>query len=112
MLTLFISYCSVSSQPCCASFNDGYWYRAEVEKLVCPDVVRIRYVDYGNMAEIPVTSIRRPKPNYLLLPAQAVESRLCHLKPAGSVSMGSGIGERLHISAIFKLDKDLLMSGE
>ncbi len=74
-------------QPCSASFNnDGYWYRAEVVKMVCVDVVRICYVDYGNMAEIPLTSIRALKLNHLILPAQAIKCRLCHLKPAGSVS--------------------------
>lgn len=77
----------ISVQPCCASYNnDGFWYRAEVERMVCVDVVRIRYVDYGNIAELPVSAIRRPKLNYLTLPAQAVDCRLCHIKPAGSVS--------------------------
>ena len=72
--------------------NDNFWYRAEVKQLVCPDVVKIRYVDYGNESEVPLTSVRRPKLTYLTLPAQAVDCRLCHLKPAGSVSPGEGQG--------------------
>ncbi len=67
-------------------YSDGCYYRAEVEDLVCYDVVRIRYVDYGNETEVPLTSIRRPKPNYLTLAAQGIRCRLCHLKPPGSVS--------------------------
>lgn len=74
-------------QACCAPFNnDGCWYRAEVQQLVCVDIIKIVFVDYGNVTELPLTSIRRPKLSYLTLPAQVVECRLCHLKPAGSVS--------------------------
>ena len=73
-------------QPCCASYTDGRWYRAEVDELVSQDIVRIHYVDYGNMADVRMTAIRWAKASYLVLPAQAIECRLCHLKPAGSVS--------------------------
>ena len=83
---LFVCFCVM--QPCCATFNnDGFWYRSEVIDLVCSDIVKILYVDYGNTAEIPLAAIRRPKLNYLTLPAQAIECRLCHVKPAGGVSM-------------------------
>ena len=37
--------------------------------------------------QVPTTSLRRPKPHYMTLPAQAVRCRLAHLKPAGSVSV-------------------------
>lgn len=65
--------------------NDGYWYRAEVIGLPAPDIAEVRYVDYGNTGKVPQASLRRPKPHYLALPAQAVNCRLANLKPAGSV---------------------------
>ena len=66
--------------------NDGTWYRAEVCELPEPDVVTVRYVDYGNSSQVPLGAIRHPKAHYLILPAQGIQCRLANLKPAGSVS--------------------------
>ena len=47
------------NQPCCAKFeNDDYWYRALVVGFPTPSSVLAEYVDFGNMAEIPLTSIK------------------------------------------------------
>ena len=51
-----------------------------------PDIVEVKYVDYGNVGQVPLGSLRKPKPHYLTLPAQTVDCRLANLKPAGSVS--------------------------
>ena len=37
--------------------------------------------------KVPATSLRKPRPHYMTLPAQAIKCRLAHLKPAGSVSV-------------------------
>ena len=65
--------------------NDGYWYGAEITDQPAPDIVEVKYVDYGNSGQVAKGSIRKPKPHYLTLPAQAVECRLANLKPAGGV---------------------------
>uniref|UniRef100_A0A1X7T6L7 Tudor domain-containing protein n=1 Tax=Amphimedon queenslandica TaxID=400682 RepID=A0A1X7T6L7_AMPQE len=71
--------------PCCARFNnDGYWYRATILEHSQPDVVQIRYVDYGNNDFVPLNAIRQPKPHYLALPAQCIECRLANICPPGS----------------------------
>ena len=76
-----------SSQACCSIFNnDGYWYRSEVVSITSFDIVEVLYVDYGNSAQVPLASVRRPKAHYLILPAQSLNCRLANLKPAGSVS--------------------------
>ena len=54
--------------------------------LPASDIVEVRYMDYGNTGQVPLGAIRKPKPHYLALPAQALECRLANLKPAGSVS--------------------------
>ena len=74
-------------QPCCSIFNnDGYWYRAEIVAIPTFDIVEVHYVDYGNSAQVPLASVRRPKAHYLILPAQSINCRLANLRPAGSVS--------------------------
>ena len=74
-------------QPCCTVYsNDGYWYRAELSGLPSPDIAEVTYIDYGNSGQVPRESLRRPKPHYLALPAQAIRCRLANVKPAGSVS--------------------------
>ena len=50
------------------------------------DIIEVKYVDYGNVGQVPLASLRKPKPHYLALPAQSVDCRLANLKPAGSVS--------------------------
>ena len=84
------------TQPCCTVYsNDGYWYRAELTGLPTSDIAEVMYVDYGNSGQVPRGSLRRPKPHYLALPAQAIKCRLANVKPAGSVSgadLGTGLG--------------------
>ena len=76
------------SQACVTVFsNDGYWYRAEVTDLPAHDIAIVKYVDYGNSGQVACGALRRAKPNYLALPAQAIQCRLANLKPAGSVSV-------------------------
>ena len=52
-------------------------------------VLRFMVVVVTPPPQVPTTSLRRPKPHYMTLPAQAVRCRLAHLKPAGSVSLPS-----------------------
>ena len=97
------------SQPCCTVFsNDGYWYRAEITGLPAPDIAEVMYMDYGNSCQVPRGSLRRPKPHYLALPAQAVKSRLANVKPAGSVSWSYWYGLGLLSSMV--LDSLLVWS--
>ena len=67
--------------------EDCYWYRAEVVALPDPDVVKVKYVDYGNVGLVPRVTLRRPKAHYLLLPAQALECRLANIRPPCEVGV-------------------------
>jgi hypothetical protein len=91
----------IIGQPCCTLFsNDGYWYRAEVVGMPTSDIAEVLYVDYGNTGRVPATSLRKPKPHYMTLPAQAIKCRLAHLKPAGSR------WSRQASSLLFQMTKD------
>ncbi|KAL9980435.1 hypothetical protein ACROYT_G009026 [Oculina patagonica] len=61
---------------CVAHYEDGGWYRAQVTE-VQGQSVDVFYIDYGDTATLPLSSIRCLKPEFSSLPAQAVK---CCLK--------------------------------
>ncbi|XP_031410387.1 tudor domain-containing protein 1 isoform X2 [Meleagris gallopavo] len=72
-------------EPCCALFSDdGNWYRALVEDIISDRVVRVHFVDYGNVEEVPVDNIRQISSSFLELPFQGIKCWLSGIKPAGS----------------------------
>ena len=82
---------------CCAYFDgDGGFYRAVVKELLPGDHVRVVYVDFGNSADVSVSSVYPPYlPGTLQdedntcpqqLPAQAIECELGVKLPEGTCS--------------------------
>jgi len=61
---------------CVARYEDGGWYRAQVTG-VQGEIIDVLYIDYGDSASLPLSSIRSLKPEFSSLPAQAVN---CSLK--------------------------------
>ena len=61
---------------CVAQYEDGGWYRAQVTQ-VQGEMIDVFYIDYGDTATLPLSSIRSLRPDFSSLPAQAMK---CHLK--------------------------------
>ena len=61
---------------CVAHYEDGGWYRAQVTGVQGESIV-VFYIDFGDSATLPLSSIRSLKPEFSSLPAQAVK---CSLK--------------------------------
>ncbi|XP_038673698.1 RING finger protein 17 isoform X2 [Scyliorhinus canicula] len=76
--------CPVVGQACAALFDDGGWYRCQINGLPGHREVDVKYVDYGNTARIPVTNIRKLKEDFLTLPIQALLCRLSDVEPIDS----------------------------
>ena len=57
---------------CVAWYNEGGWYRAKVDQVQGREV-KVTYIDYGDTATVPLSSIRSLKPDFSSLPAQAVQ---------------------------------------
>ncbi|XP_025951965.2 tudor domain-containing protein 1 [Dromaius novaehollandiae] len=48
-----------NGDPCCAFFSaDGNWYRALVQNVASDGAVKVCFVDYGNVEEVPLDKIR------------------------------------------------------
>ena len=84
---------------CAAWYSEGGWYRAKVEHVEGREV-NVNYIDYGDNATIPLSSIRTLKPEFSVLPAQAVP---CCLKGCFSTSQGPKNFEDLILDKEFKL---------
>ncbi|NXX92080.1 TDRD1 protein, partial [Centropus bengalensis] len=72
-------------EPCCAFFsNDGNWYRALVRNVTASGNVKVFFVDYGNVDEVPLDKIRQISSSFLELPFRAIKCWLSGIKPASS----------------------------
>ncbi|XP_066856506.1 tudor domain-containing protein 1 isoform X3 [Anser cygnoides] len=103
-----------SGEPCCAFFSDdGNWYRALVQNVISDGIVKVCFVDYGNVEEVPLDKIRQIPSSFLQLPFQGIKCWLSGIKPANSKWIPEAT-ERLHaFSAGMKLQaKVTSLSGD
>ena len=56
--------------------KDGMWYRAQVETLVKPRILQVKYVDFGNTVLVADHRLRRLFPEFLEVPVVAQSVRL------------------------------------
>ncbi|XP_017292537.2 tudor and KH domain-containing protein isoform X2 [Kryptolebias marmoratus] len=69
-----------------APYRDhGTWNRAKVLGVLGSDVVDLYYVDFGDNGELPRTSLRRLRSDFLSLPFQAIECSLAGVRPKGDL---------------------------
>uniref|UniRef100_A0A8B9II41 Tudor domain containing 1 n=1 Tax=Anser cygnoides TaxID=8845 RepID=A0A8B9II41_ANSCY len=103
-----------SGEPCCAFFSDdGNWYRALVQNVISDGIVKVCFVDYGNVEEVPLDKIRQIPSSFLQLPFQGIKCWLSGIKPANSKWIPEAT-ERFHaFSAGMKLQaKVTSLSGD
>ncbi|KFZ54349.1 Tudor domain-containing protein 1, partial [Antrostomus carolinensis] len=74
-----------NGEPCCAFFSgDGNWYRALVQDVTSDGTVKVCFVDYGNVEEVPLDQIRQISSSFLKLPFQGIKCWLSGIKPGNS----------------------------
>lgn len=98
---------------CAGVFDDGngpVWNRAKVEQVQSNGEVRVRFIDYGNVATLPVQKLRPLDANMIKYPPQAKECVLAFIKPApldtefgpdaanalGELTWGEKLSARVH----------------
>ncbi|XP_063186755.1 RING finger protein 17 [Chroicocephalus ridibundus] len=73
--------CPVEGQACIAKQDDGNWYRAQIIGLPSRQEVTVKYIDFGNVANLTLSDIRRIKKEFLSIPEKAIRCRLAYLEP-------------------------------
>ncbi|XP_061857202.1 tudor domain-containing protein 1 [Colius striatus] len=74
-----------NGEPYCAFFSgDGNWYRALVRNVTSDGTVKVYFVDYGNVEEVPLDKIRQISPSFLKLPFQGIKCWLSGTRPGNS----------------------------
>ncbi|KFW68477.1 Tudor domain-containing protein 1, partial [Pygoscelis adeliae] len=74
-----------NGEPCCAFFSDdGNWYRALVQNVTSDGTVKVCFVDYGNVEEVPLDKIRHISSSFLKLPFQGIKCWLSGIKPGNN----------------------------
>ncbi|NXN58327.1 TDRD1 protein, partial [Rynchops niger] len=74
-----------NGEPCCAFFSDdGNWYRALVQNVTSDGTVKVFFVDYGNVEEVPLDKIRQISSSFLKLPFQGIKCWLSGIKPGNN----------------------------
>uniref|UniRef100_A0A8C2ZRN0 Staphylococcal nuclease domain-containing protein n=1 Tax=Cyclopterus lumpus TaxID=8103 RepID=A0A8C2ZRN0_CYCLU len=76
------SYAPRRGDICLATFADGEWYRARVEKVESPSRVHVFYIDYGNREVVSSTRLAAMPPAFgtRTLPAQATEHAFAYIQ--------------------------------
>ncbi|XP_069664324.1 RING finger protein 17 [Haliaeetus albicilla] len=73
--------CPVEGQACIAKQEDGNWYRAQIIGLPSCQEVTVKYVDFGNVANLTLKDICRVKKELLSFPEKAIRCRLACIEP-------------------------------
>ncbi|KAM6416644.1 LOW QUALITY PROTEIN: RING finger protein 17 [Pluvialis apricaria] len=73
--------CPVEGQACIAKQEDENWYRAQIIGLRSHQEVTVKYVDFGNVANLTLNNIRRIKKEFLSFPEKAIRCRLASIEP-------------------------------
>ncbi|KAM6384359.1 RING finger protein 17 [Alca torda] len=73
--------CPVEGQACIAKQEDGNWYRAQIIGLPSCQEVTVKYIDFGNVANLTLNDIRRIKKEFLSIPEKAIRCRLAYIEP-------------------------------
>ncbi|XP_021235763.1 RING finger protein 17 isoform X2 [Numida meleagris] len=73
--------CPVEGQACIAKHRSGNWYRAQIIGLPHPQEVVVKYIDFGSIANVPLTDILNIEDEFLSSPAKAINCRLAYIKP-------------------------------
>ncbi|PIK52137.1 putative ATP-dependent RNA helicase TDRD9 isoform X2 [Apostichopus japonicus] len=60
------------------------YYRARIERVIDerPPLAEVFYLDYGNMAHVPVSRLKEMSPGHMELPFQGIECILAGIKPS------------------------------
>ncbi|XP_071832619.1 ATP-dependent RNA helicase TDRD9-like [Apostichopus japonicus] len=60
------------------------YYRARIERVIDerPPLAEVFYLDYGNMAHVPVSRLKEMSPRHMELPFQGIECILAGIKPS------------------------------
>ncbi|KAM9300338.1 RING finger protein 17 [Morus bassanus] len=71
----------VEGQACIAKQKDGNWYRAQIIGLPSHQEVVVKYVDFGNVANLTLKDICRVKKEFLSFPEKAIRCKLACIEP-------------------------------
>ncbi|KFP30838.1 RING finger protein 17, partial [Colius striatus] len=73
--------CPIQGQACVAKQEDGNWYRAQIIGMANREEVTVKYVDFGNIANLTLKHIRRIKEEFLSFPEKAIRCSLACIEP-------------------------------
>ena len=89
--------------PCCAMFTeDDGWYRAVITE-VSGNTVQVKYLDYGNIEELPVSRIKRLSPCYAEVSVQGFQASVTGAESVGEDEVRAAIdGQELMVRVVNK----------
>ncbi|XP_063296325.1 RING finger protein 17 [Pelobates fuscus] len=76
--------CPVKGQQCIAQYEDEDWYRAEVVGIRNLQEVEVKFVDFGNIARVSMSKVRRIEEELLRFPCQAIHCKLAYIQPSST----------------------------
>lgn len=98
----------ITENAICVSAVQGSWYRVQIVSHSPEDQhCLVKYLDYGGYANVPVTSLRQIRTDFMAVPFQSIECVLSNLKPSGDSGWSPAASE-----ALYSLSKGLILQAQ
>lgn len=98
----------ITENAICVSAVQGSWYRVQIVSHSSEDQhCLVKYLDYGGYANVPVTSLRQIRTDFMAVPFQSIECVLSNLKPSGDSGWSPAASE-----ALYSLSKGLILQAQ
>lgn len=98
----------ITENAICVSAVQGSWYRVQIVSHSQEDQhCLVKYLDYGGYANVPVTSLRQIRTDFMAVPFQSIECVLSNLKPSDDAGWSPAASE-----ALYSLSKGLILQAQ
>lgn len=98
----------ITENAICVTAVQGNWFRVQIVSHSPEDQhCLVKYLDYGGYANVPVTSLRQIRTDFMAVPFQSIECVLSNVKPCGDSGWTPGASE-----ALYSLSKGLILQAQ
>ncbi|KAL9694535.1 hypothetical protein quinque_013820 [Culex quinquefasciatus] len=98
----------ITENAICVTAVQGNWFRVQIVSHSPEDQhCLVKYLDYGGYANVPVTSLRQIRTDFMAVPFQSIECVLSNVKPSGDSGWTPGASE-----ALYSLSKGLILQAQ
>lgn len=98
----------ITENAICVCAVQGSWFRVQIVSHSSEDQhCLVKYLDYGGYANVPATSLRQIRTDFMAVPFQSIECVLSNVKSSGDAGWSPAASE-----ALYSLSKGLILQAQ